>query len=133
MNTPTLKIVTIDESPMISKRIQSLLGEVQEIEFSGNAQNIPSALRLIKQQKPNVVILDIQLNAHSKKGNGIDLLSKLRKDFPEIRLIVLTNCAELHYRITCLAEGANYFFDKTNDFSKIAEALKAIHSKINEN
>lgn len=130
---PILKIVTIDDSPLVSKRIKALLDEIQVIEFSGNAGNIPAALHLVEEQRPHVVILDIQIEEDITEGTGIDLLSVLRKLYPDMKLIVLTNNVELHYRINCIAKGANYFFDKTNDFSKLANVLKVIHSKLNEN
>jgi DNA-binding NarL/FixJ family response regulator len=121
-----LKIVTVDDSPIITQRIKSILGDMDNIEFLGNANNAVSALTLIHKQVPNVVILDINLDENLAQFNGIDLLIALRKRYPQMKIIMLTNLSAPQYRTRCIAFGANYFFDKSNDFDKIADALEEI-------
>jgi two-component system response regulator DevR len=121
-----LKIVTVDDSPIITQRIKSMLGEMDNIEFLGSANNAVSALNLIHKQTPNVVILDINLDENLSQFNGIDLLIALRKRYPQMKIIMLTNLSAPQYRTRCIAFGANYFFDKSNDFDKITEALEEI-------
>lgn len=121
-----LKIVTVDDSPIITQRIKSILGEMENIEFLGSANNAVSALNLIHRQIPNVVILDITLDENQSQFNGIDLLIALRKKYPQMKIIMLTNLSAPQYRTRCIAFGANYFFDKSNDFYKIPEALEEI-------
>jgi DNA-binding NarL/FixJ family response regulator len=121
-----LKIVTVDDSPIITQRIKSILGEMDNIEFLGSANNAVSALTLIHKQVPNVVILDINLDENLSQFNGIDLLIALRKRYPQMKIIMLTNLSAPQYRSRCIAFGANYFFDKSNDFDKITDALEEI-------
>lgn len=121
-----LKIVTVDDSPIITQRIKSILGEMDNIEFLGSANNAVSALTLIHKQIPNVVILDINLDENLSQFNGIDLLIAIRKRYPQMKIIMLTNLSAPQYRTRCIAFGANYFFDKSNDFDKITEALEEI-------
>lgn len=129
INTTILKIITVDDSRIISERLQCILSEIDHIKVLGNARSISTALSLIHQQEPNVVILDIHLEEDVHEGNGMNLLTILRKKYPEMKIIIFTNLSELHYRITCLANGANYFFDKSNDFTKISATLKKIQSQ----
>ncbi len=124
-----LKIITVDDSRIIAERLKCILSDVENVTFLGNARSVSTALGLIHQQEPNVVILDIHLNEDVNEGNGMNLLVILRKKYPEMKIIVLTNLSELHYRISCLANGANYFFDKSNDFTKIVTVLKKFHSQ----
>lgn len=121
-----LKIITVDDSPIVMQRLQSILSDMKNIEFLGNAGNVLSALQLINQHTPNVVILDIHLDENRSHPNGIDLLSTLRKQYPEMKIIMLTNLIEPQYRMSCLALGADYFFDKSNDFDRIPQALEEI-------
>jgi DNA-binding NarL/FixJ family response regulator len=121
-----LKIVTVDDSPIITQRIKSILSDMDNIEFLGTANNAVSALSLIQKQIPNVVILDINLDENLARFNGIDLLIALRKRYPQMKIIMLTNLSAPQYRNRCIAFGANYFFDKSNDFHKITEALEEI-------
>jgi DNA-binding NarL/FixJ family response regulator len=121
-----LKIVTVDDSPIVAERLQSMLSEVERVEFSGNARNIASALALIDQTKPDVVILDIHLEEDMPDANGIDLLISLRKKYPVMKIMMLTNLTGFHYRNRCIAFGVDYFFDKSHDFDKIPGTLKEI-------
>ena len=121
-----LKIVTVDDSPIITQRLKSILADMDNVEFLGTANNASTALGLIHKLRPNVVILDIHLDDNILQFNGIDLLIALRKQYPDMKIIMLTNLTEDQYRSRCIAFGANYFFDKSNDFYRIPDALEEI-------
>jgi DNA-binding NarL/FixJ family response regulator len=117
-----LKVVTVEDCSLIVGRVVSLLGEINGVEFVDNAKTIAGALDLIKRTRPDVVILDINLSTQDGK-NGINLLNIIRKIYPEMKIIMLTNFADMHYRLLCKEYGADYFLDKSNDFDKIPETL----------
>lgn len=121
-----LKIITVDDSPIVTQRLQLLFDELDNVEYLGNAINATDALALIMEQKPNVVFLDIHLEADKSTTSGLNLLLLIRKRYPEMKIIMLTNLAGNKYRETSLAFGADYFLDKTLDFDKIPGTLKEI-------
>lgn len=121
-----IKVVTVDDSPIITQRIKSILSEMDNIEFLGSANNAVAAMSMIQRQIPNVVILDINLDENNSQFNGIDLLIALRNRYPLMKIIMLTNLSAPQYRMRCIAFGANYFFDKSNDFYKLPEVLNEI-------
>lgn len=123
-SSPLLKVITIDDSPLIAERMHSILKEIEGLAFLGKACNISSAQNLIKALNPDVVILDIHLAHDKPEQTGTDLLSEIRQNYPHMKIIIFTNHNELHYRLVCLEKGANYFFDKSNDSNKISEILK---------
>jgi DNA-binding NarL/FixJ family response regulator len=123
-----LKIITVDDSPIIAQRLKVLLNDIREVELLGNAENIQAALEVIEEKKPHVVFLDINL-AQDKPRNGIDLLNALRKTYPVMKIIMLTNLSNHRYREICRSFGADYFFDKSDDFDKIPETLSNIRSE----
>ncbi len=124
-----LKIITVDDSPVIANRLKLLLCDIQEVEWLGNAECIPNALAAIEETRPHVVILDIHLS-HDKPKNGIDLLFQLKKTYPEMKVIMLTNLSDEKYREMCSSYGADYFFDKSNDFDKIPGTLSLIRDGV---
>ncbi len=125
-NRAPIKIVTVDDSIVIAERIQFLFRDLAYVEFAGNARNIATALDLVKQVNPDVVILDIQLDEKYPTQNGISLLTMLRKQYPKMQIIILTNFAGNLYRKRCLSLGADYFFDKSNDIDRLVETLATI-------
>src|SRR5688500_13329117 len=100
-----LKIVTVEDSSIIVNRLESMLVDISGVEFIGNAGTIPEALVLMERGKPDVAILDIQLK--SGDGNGIDLLIHIRKIYPAMKTIMLTNLTEARYRTLCGEAGAD--------------------------
>jgi DNA-binding NarL/FixJ family response regulator len=99
---------------------------MEKIEFLGSANNAVAAMTLIQRQTPDVVILDINLDENIAQFNGIDLLIALRNRYPKMKIIMLTNLSAPQYRMRCIAFGANYFFDKSNDFYKLPDVLDEI-------
>jgi DNA-binding NarL/FixJ family response regulator len=121
----TLRVVTVDDSPLIAKRVEQLLVEIPGIELRGKASNIAEALSLIESEQPDVLLLDIHLS-NDKPRTGIDLLHIVSRMYPRIRIIMLTNLTDHSYRTMCQASGAYMFLDKSNDFEKIPEILIGI-------
>jgi two-component system, NarL family, response regulator DevR len=117
-----IKVLTVDDCPAIAERLKILVEEVAGVLLIGNADRIPTALGLTDREKPEVVILDISL-CHDKPRNGIDLLVILRKSYPQMKIMMLTNMSDRKYRDQCKSCGADYFFDKSEEFYRVQEVL----------
>jgi DNA-binding NarL/FixJ family response regulator len=123
-----LKVVTVDDSPLIARRLQQLISELGGVSMLGNAETITHALEIIEQKKPHVLILDIHLSM-DKPRTGIDLLALVKKSYPMVKTIMLTNVTEQHYKDLCKSLGADYFFDKSDDFDRIPETLSVLNEQ----
>ena len=69
-----------------------------------------------------MVILDI----HMPGGSGIDLLEMLKKDPIKPVVIMLSNYSGRQYRRKCFQSGACYFFDKSEEFHKVADVVRSL-------
>ena len=119
-----MKIFVVEDSEVVRERLKLLLTEVSEVEIIGEAETQTEAIALITELKPDVVILDIRL----ANGSGIDVLHNIKKGKSVPMVIILTNYPYPQYKEKCLKAGADYFFDKSSEFNKIAEVLE---TKIN--
>ena len=72
--------------------------------------------------KPDVVVLDIEM----PRGTGLDVLKNLRHDQSGPVVIVFTNFPYPQYRKRALAEGADFFFDKSTEFEALRELLRKL-------
>jgi DNA-binding NarL/FixJ family response regulator len=118
-----LKVVTIDDSPIIVDRLRKMLEDVSCAEIVGIASNIDAGFQLIQEQRPHVVIMEIHVGRKTS-ATTIGLLNLVKKVYPEIKVIVFTNMTDFRYRDTCFAFGADYFFDKSNDSDRIPVVLQ---------
>jgi DNA-binding NarL/FixJ family response regulator len=121
-----VKVITVEDSVIVAKRLQSLLEELDNVKFLGNATRISKAMELMSMHNPDVVILDINLDEDMPVANGINLLITLKAKHVDLKVIMLTNLVEDQYRNTCKAFGADYFFDKSKDMKRIPETLHLI-------
>lgn len=119
----TLKVVIVDDSPLIVVRLEQMLDGLERIKLLGHASNIGSGFALIRDTVPDVVILDIYLEEDAPEANGLTLLAVLTKEFADIQVIMLTNLFDQQYKSKCMKTGAKYFLDKSNEFEKIPEIL----------
>jgi DNA-binding NarL/FixJ family response regulator len=120
------KIFIVDDATMVVNRLKLMLSELKYVSVEGHASNISGALVAIKEKQPDAVLLDIHLKDDAPDASGIDLLITLRKEYPSLIIMMLTNHANHHYMNKCMELGADYFFDKSNDFDRISETVKKI-------
>jgi DNA-binding NarL/FixJ family response regulator len=117
-----MKIFIADDSAVVRERLKEMLSEIPEVKIIGQAEDGLQATNLIEELNPDVVVLDIRM----PRGNGIDVLEKIKKNNPALIVIMLTNYPYPQYRKKCMKAGADYFFDKSSEFEKVTEVLEKL-------
>jgi CheY-like chemotaxis protein len=85
-----------------------------------------SALRLIHSDDPEVMIIDLKMPGI----NGMEVLQKVKKERPEIEVIILTGKGSQADEEQCMKLGAFGFLQKPVDIEKLSDMLKKAHAKI---
>lgn len=106
---------------MLRERLTAILAAIPGAENVGHAARAADAIARIAREKPDVVVLDIQL----EQGNGFDVLQALQASSPQVQTFVLTNFANDAYRRKAERLGARGFFDKSTEFDRLRDALAA--------
>ena len=125
-----VKVFIADDSVDMRERLTGMLAGIEGVGIIGQAGELGEAIRGIRDLKPEVVILDIQMpSTVPQMHSGIDVLRAIRQDslLAQPTVIMLTNFPYPQYRQRCLEAGANFFFDKSNEFSQIVETLRRIY------
>lgn len=117
-----LKVLIVEDSDVVKRRIRSLLKELQGVIVIGEAVNSKEAMAIINVMHPDIVLLDI----HLASGSGMDVLKETKTNHAGTRVIVLTNYSDLHHRTKCREAGADYFFDKSIEFEKVVDVLQSL-------
>jgi DNA-binding NarL/FixJ family response regulator len=113
------KVFVADDSPSVRERLISLLRELPNVEVVGETGAAVEAIDSIRRLKPTAVVLDISMPG----GGGISVLETIKKEEQAPMVIMLTNFAHEPYRRRCFQLGADYFFDKSNEFDKVIKVL----------
>ncbi|MCW7536659.1 response regulator [Aquabacterium sp. A7-Y] len=119
---PPLQVMVIEDSRLIRERLLDLISTCQGFEVSAEAETEAEALAALRDRRFDAVVVDLQL----REGNGFGVLAALRGRSPRPLTMVLTNTSTRPIRERCLALGAHHFFDKSNEFDRVAQALEAL-------
>jgi len=115
------KILIIDDSALIVERLINLIKDLRNVE-TNVAGAWAEASILLEQFQPQIIFLDI----HLPDKSGIELLNKIKTEYPEIIVIMFTNQGSDFYKTLCLELGADYFIDKSKDFELIPEIISSL-------
>lgn len=124
--TEPLRIFLVEDSAILRERLIETLGAWGATKIVGHAETEAAADLALQAQGWDVLVLDLQL----LQGTGLGVLQRL-KNYRRAgtMVIVLTNYAIPIYRNRAMQLGADYFFDKANEFARIKEALSAFSKK----
>jgi len=114
-----MNVVLIDDSQLVRERIANIISKLPGVKVIAEAGNSLEAIEVVRKKKPDVVILDIKMPGES----GVRILKKLKNEFEELKIIMLTNYPYSQYKAECLKDGADYFLSKSDEFEKIPDIL----------
>lgn len=123
-----VRVLLVEDSLPVRERLRSLIEESGPVEIVGEAATVDGAIMLFRQQRPDAVVLDLNLI----DGNGGVVLTTIKRLRPACVVLVLTNFAIPGCREACLQLGADYFFDKFREFERVPEVLSKLRSALND-
>ncbi|MCM5679260.1 response regulator [Schlegelella sp. S2-27] len=119
---PPLRVMVIEDSRLIRERLLDLISTCDGFEVTAQAETEADALSELSRRQFDAVVVDLQL----REGSGFGVLSALHKQDRRPLTMVLTNTSTRLVRERCLSLGAHHFFDKSNEFDGVAQALDAL-------
>ncbi len=119
-----MKVVLVDDSAAVRASFGDLLAAVAGVEVVGGAADVATALALIDERRPELVVLDIELS-HGEDGTTV--LREVMRAHPGVTVVVLSNYGWAAMRSRLLAAGAAAYFDKAEQFAQARDwiALRA--------
>ena len=97
-----------------------LLEEAEGIGYINVAYDYDEAYNCLKQERPDLVLLDINLPGK----NGIDLLREIKQSDLKCSVVMISNHDNEYYRQQCKLLGAEHFLDKSTDFGMVPLIIK---------
>ena len=116
------KIAITDDHEMIRNGIDSLLENHPDILIVGKYSNAEETLTALKQSQPDVLLLDINL----PDINGIDLCKTLLKEYPDLKIIALSNFDETSFVKRILNNGALGYLLKNTNTEELVKAIETV-------
>ncbi|HXP36079.1 MAG TPA: response regulator transcription factor [Chthoniobacterales bacterium] len=114
------RVLLVDDHPVLRKGLVRLIDSKEEFVVCGEASTAVDAIALIRQLKPDLVIVDIGLPGTS----GIELTKTVRAEFHQMPVLILSMHEEALYATRALRAGAMGYIVKQDAIDNIAAALR---------
>ena len=120
--TDKIRIVLADDHPIVLDGLRNLIRAEPDLQLVGEAASGLSALKIIREQRPDVAVLDISM----PELNGILLSRRLNGEMPGLRLLVLTLHEDRAYLNQALEAGVRGYVLKRSAVENLVQAIRAV-------
>jgi DNA-binding NarL/FixJ family response regulator len=120
--TGKIRIVLADDHPIVLDGLRNLIRAEPDFELVGEAASGLSALKIIREQRPDVAVLDISM----PELNGILLSRRLAGEMPALKLLVLTLHEDRAYLNQALEAGVRGYVLKRSAVENLVQAVRAV-------
>lgn len=117
-----IRILVADDHTLVRAGIRELLQKIPQVEVVAEAGDGREALALVKSKLPNLVLLDIAM----KSLTGLEVAERISKDFPGVKVIILSMHANEEYVMRALRAGASGYLLKDAATAELDLAIKAV-------
>jgi DNA-binding NarL/FixJ family response regulator len=124
-NSPgTIRILTVDDHPLLRKGIAALIAGEPGMQLVAEASNGEEGIDAFRRYRPDVTLMDLQMPG----VNGSEAIDRIRGEFPVARIIVLTTYAGDTQVLRALRAGAQAYLLKRLVHKELLETIRAVHA-----
>jgi DNA-binding NarL/FixJ family response regulator len=123
MNDPKIRILVVDDHPVLRDGVAAILQNQADMEMVGEARNGEEAVERFRELRPDVTLMDLQMPGM----NGVDAIAAIRTQHPGARIIVLTTYAGDVQAVRALKAGALGYLLKNSLRTELIDAIRDVH------
>ena len=124
MSISPLRVLIVDDHPLILDGIRRGLDRTENIEVVGQAQTAAAAMALIERRRPELVLMDLRM----PDVDGTEHIEQVRSSWPDVKVVVLSGSDDRPSIDQALAAGASAFVVKSIGPSDLASVLRQVAS-----
>ncbi len=118
-----IKVLLVDDHDLVRKGIKRLLDDVDDINVIAEAGTGEQAIRIVKELKPDVVLMDVSMPGIG----GLEATRKINKSCPETKIIAVTIHDNDPFPVRLLEAGALGYLTKGCDIDNIVDAIRSVY------
>jgi two-component system invasion response regulator UvrY len=117
-----IKILIADDHAIVREGLKQIVAEEKDILVAGEAENSEQLMELLKKEKWNLVVLDINMPGKS----GLEALKDIKLQYPELPVLILSMFSEDQYGIRAIKAGASGYLKKVSAPTELVTAIRKI-------
>jgi DNA-binding NarL/FixJ family response regulator len=118
----TVRVLIVDDHPIVRQGVRSVLSNHADIDVVGEADSAPSLFASLASIKPDVILLDIRMPGQ----NGIEITQRLKREYPEIKVILLSTYDDEEFLFGALRAGAEGYLLKSASNEVLASSIRQV-------
>ncbi|MCL5951682.1 MAG: response regulator transcription factor [Chloroflexi bacterium] len=118
----TIRVLLVDDHPIVRQGVQSVLANHPDIQVVGEAENAVALFGSLATLKPDVILLDIRMPGQ----NGIETTQRLKREYPRVKVIILSTYDDDEYLLGALRAGAEGYLLKSASAQLLASAIRQV-------
>ncbi|RPJ11930.1 MAG: DNA-binding response regulator [Deltaproteobacteria bacterium] len=119
---PKKQIFIVEDHRLFREGLKAMLSPSQEYEIIGEAEDGLEAIRLIKKQKPDLVLLDLSM----PRMNGLSVLREIKGAMPEVKILVLSIHESDQYVLQAFEAKADGYAIKDSSREELRVAIRSV-------
>jgi DNA-binding NarL/FixJ family response regulator len=119
---PVARILVVDDHPMVREGLVRLIAQHKDLMCCGEAGTVGETMAAVSSKRPDLVILDLRL----KGGDGLELIKSLKSQFPELRILILSQYEAPLYAERALRAGALGYVVKEQAAEEVLNAIRTV-------
>lgn len=117
-----IRVILADDHALIRAGIRALLAKIADVEVVGEASDGTHVLEFLQSHRPDIVLTDIAMPGM----NGLETAARVTKDFPGVRVIILSMHANEEYVCQAIQAGAAGYLLKDAEPDELERALRSV-------
>ena len=115
-----VRVVVADDDVEVRSLVGFILSQDPGVLLVGEADDGESAIILVRQVQPDLVVMDVMMPG----VGGLEATRRIKREWPETRVLVLTNLTDDETRRSALLNGADSFITKRDISTRLLAAIK---------
>lgn len=120
----SIRVLTVDDHDLVRKGLAAILSTEPGIQLVGEANNGEAALRMHREYRPDVTLMDLRLPDRS----GVEVTRAIRRESPDAKILVLTSYDGDQDVYRALEAGVRGYLLKEMLHTEIIRAIRVVHS-----